>query len=200
MDSSIKQVPRKRVRFRIAAVPRRVLFPKVFPEVPGVKRQYPGAREGGFLAGYLNKLSARPQKQRAFLGLLSTLLDVEQMVLTTRRWKRAFWKLVEKIDRQGSARVTEDGLVIPPTSDEGKAALAALLLYRHHRLRQIQRCLHCRTWFYAHLERQRFCSDRAKRCQWKHYHSPAWRKRNRERNRKHQRAYRERTFVKRGKR
>ena len=181
------------IRFRIVAVPRPVLF----PEVPGAKRQYPGAREGSFLAGYLNQLSVLPQKQRAFRDLLSPLQRFERGIFLWRALERAGSKLEGNIDRRGLPHVTEDGLVIPPTSDEGKAALAAILLYRQIRLSCIRQCLHCGTWFYAHLERQRFCSDRAKRCQWKHYHSLEWRKQNRERNRKHQRAYRERLFGKR---
>ncbi len=182
------------IKFRIVAVPR----PMLFPEVPRAKREYPGALEGSFLAGYFNQLSARPRKQRAFRDLLSPLLEVERRPdFSLRALNRAYTKLEGKIDRQGLPHVTEDGLVIPPTSDEGKAALAAILLYRQFRLGRIRQCLHCGTWFYAHLERQTFCSDQAKRCQWKHYHSPEWRERNRERNRKHQRAYRERLFGKR---
>ena len=159
MASYTKQVPGERIRFPTA--------PMLFPEVPGAKRQYPGARQGNFLVGYLNRLS--PQKQVAFLKGLSRLVKP----------------------------FVEGGLAIRPTSDEGKAALAALILADESRLSRIRPCLHCRTWFYARQERQRFCSDRAKRCQWKHYHSPEWRKRNREQNRKHQRAYRERLFGKR---
>ena len=196
MVSNTKQVPKERLRFRIVAVPR----PKLFPEVPGAKRQYPGAQEGSFLAGYLNHLSARPRKQKAFCDLLSPLLEVGRPDFSLRaleRLERAYAKLEGKIDRHGLPHVTDDGLVIPPTSDEGKAALAAILLYRQIRLDHIRQCLHCGTWFYAHLERQTFCSDQAKRCQWKHYHSPEWRKQNREQKRKHQRAYRERLFGKR---
>lgn len=208
MVSGTKQVPRKRVvetfqirgfKFRIVEVPSWMLFPEVFPEVHGAKRQYPGAEEGSFLAGYLNRISARPQKLRAFCRLLFPLMKFERGAFSLRGLHRVYVTLTKKIDRQGSAHPipTQDGLVIPPASDEGKAALAAVLLYRQFRLSCIRQCLHCGTWFYAHLERQRFCGNRAKRCQWKHYHSPGWRKRNRERNRKHQRAYRERLFGKR---
>jgi hypothetical protein len=205
MDSYTKQVPsgfRITPRGRIVAVHR----PMIFPEVLGAKRQYPGAQEGSFLAWYLNQLSARPRKQKAFYDLLSPLMEVERppdfsMRTIGRAIDRAlhgaFPKLAAKIDRQGPPSITEDGLVIPPTSDEGKAALAAILLFKEVRLHRIRKCLHCGTWFYAHLERQTFCSDRAKRCQWKHYHSPDWRNRNRALNRKHQRAYRERLFGKR---
>jgi hypothetical protein len=203
MVSYTKQVPQdvvnitfrgKRISFGIVEVTPPILFPKV----PRAKREYPGAQEGSFLAGYFNQLSARPRKLRAFRDLLSPLLEVERRPdFSMRALNRAYPKLEGKIDRQGLPHVTEDGLVIPPTSDEGKAALAAILLYRQIRLHRIRQCLHCGTWFYAHLERQAFCSDKAKRCQWKHYHSPEWRKRNRKRNRKHQRAYRERLFGKR---
>lgn len=202
MVSHTKQVPRNGIRItprgRIVAVHR----PMIFPEVLGAKRQYPGAQEGSFLAWYLNQLSAWPRKQKAFCDLLSPFMEVERppdfsMRSIGRALDRAYPKLEAKIDRQGFPHVIEDGLVIPPTSDEGKAALAAILLFKEVRLSRIRRCLHCGTWFYAHLERQTFCSDRVKRCQWKHYHSPEWRKRNRELNRKHQRAYRERLFGKR---
>lgn len=159
MASHTKQVPGERIRLPIA--------PRLFPEVPGAKRQYPGERQGNFLAGYLNRLSR--QKQEAFLKGLPRLVKP----------------------------LLKGGWVPRPTSDEGKAALAFLVLSDESRSSRVRRCLHCGTWFYARQERQRFCSDRAKRCQWKHYHSPEWRKRNREPNRKHQREYRERLYGKR---
>lgn len=209
MGSNSKQVPHEQIRLSVAdralfgtlAVPR---SGALFPEVAGAKRQFPGAPEGSFLAGYLNELSARPKKQRALVDLLVPLLKVERIrkgkaveSFDRREAIRAYARLKRKIDRKGPARLSTDGLVIPPESNEGKAALAALLLSGDSRLTRIRQCLRCGTWFYAHLERQLFCSDPEKRCQWNYYHSPEWRKKNRERNRKHQRAYRERLFGRR---
>jgi hypothetical protein len=168
--------------------------------VAGAKRQYPGAAEGTYLASYLNELSAHPEALKAFMELFSPLMKFHQRIQQNMKNQRtggmggpfperdllkAYAKLQKKIDRKGLARLTEDGLVIPPATAEGRAALAVLLLYPELRLLRIRQCLHCGVWFFAHLERQVYCSDAAKNCQWKHKHSPEWRKMYRERTRKY---------------
>jgi hypothetical protein len=179
-----------------------------FVEVAGTKRRYPGAAEGTYLAAYLNELSGRPKAQKAFTELVSPLQKFERRMKQLKKGERLdepvdsyterdvwipYAKLQKKIDRRGLARITKDGMVIPPESSEGKAALAALLLYGEFRLTRVRRCLQCKKWFFAHLERQMFCGDLKKRCQWKHFHSPEWRRKNRE----HQQQYRDRVFGKR---
>lgn len=203
MVSETKQVQRKQPR--LSAGDRKLLGTLVspsgpFPEVAGAKRQYPGVAEGTYLASYLNELWARPKAQKAFADVVYPLVNFERRLkgkpaepYTELDPMRAYAKLQEKIDRRGRARVTKEGLVIPPESSQGKAALAVLLLYQEFRLTRVRQCLQCGQWFFAHLERQLFCGDLEKKCQWKHYHSPEWRKKNRE----HQRKYREGLFGKR---
>jgi len=209
MGRKSKQVPQKGISAADRALLGTLVYPSgPFPEVVEAKRQYPGAAEGTYLASYLNELSAQPEAQKAFTELVSPLQKFEQRMkrlkkgeptdrptepYTERDLMRAYAKLQQKIDRQGTARITKDGLVIPPISSEGRAALAVLILYQEFRLTRVQRCLQCGKWFFAHLERQMFCGDLEKRCQWKHYHSPEWRRKNRE----HQRKFRERLFGKR---
>lgn len=211
MASDTKQVQQK---LRRLSAGDRALFGTLvspsgpFPEVAGAKRQYPGAAEGTYLASYLNELSARPRTQKAFTDLVSPLQEFEQRMKQLMKGEpadrsgkmhteREVWipyaKLQKKIDRRGLARITKDGSVVPPESSEGRAALAALLLYSEFRLTRVRRCLQCQKWFFAHIERQMFCGDLKKRCQWKHFHSPEWRRKNRE----HQQQYRERIFGKR---
>jgi hypothetical protein len=210
MVKETKQVPRKQSRLSAAE---RALFGTLvapagpFPEVVGTGRQYPGAPEGTYLASYLNELSARPKAQRVFTELVSPLQKFERSMKRIKKGERAdgpvdayterdIWipyaKLQKKIDRRGSVRITKDGSVIPPESSQGRAALAVLLLYQEFRLTRVRRCLQCGKWFFAHLERQLFCGDPERKCQWKHYHSPEWRRKNRE----HQRKYREGLFGK----
>lgn len=201
-----------------------LLEPKgpLFPKVAGAKRDYPGEPEGAYLASHLNGLS-RVQRKRFWLPALDAMQQLEMIpkrLASLRSWNlddledlereinrqldlyfgKAFItqaKLKRKIDRRGPAKLTNEGLVIPPDSAEGKAALAALLLERDRRLLRLRHCLNCSDWFYARFERQLFCSNPQKNCQWNHYHSPQWRKKHREQNRKHQRAYRQRTFKRR---
>jgi len=210
MVRMIKQVQRK--QSRLSATDRALFGTLVspsgpFPEVVGARRQYPGATEGTYLASYLNELSARPKAQKAFTELISPLQKFERRMKQLKKGEpaegpldayteRDVWipyaKLQKKIDRRGLARITKDGSVIPPESSQGKAALAVLILYQEFRLTRVRQCLQCRRWFFAHIERQGFCGDPQKKCQWKHFHSPEWRRRNRE----HQRKYREALFGK----
>jgi hypothetical protein len=216
MASRTKQVPQKWTR--LSPGDRALIVTLVspsgpFPDVTEAKRRYPGATEGTYLASYLNELSARPETLKAFTDLVSPLMQFQQRIkqnMTNQRTAgtggpspernllKAYASLKQKIDRQGLARLTKDGLLVPPATAEGKAALAVLLLYDELRLPRLRQCLRCGDWLYAHLERQVFCSDAKKNCQWKHKHSPEWRKMYRERNRKHQRKYRERNPGRKG--
>ena len=216
MVSSTKQVPQKQARLsaRNRALIGTLASPSVpFPDVAGAKRRYPGAAEGTYLASYLNELSARPEAQKAFVELVSPLMEFEQRIQLNMKNQRtggmggpfperdvliAYAKLQKKIDRRGSSRLSKYGLVIPPATAEGKAALAVLLLYVERRLPRIRQCLHCRAWFFAHLERQVYCSDAKKNCQWKHKHSAKWRRMNRERKRINQQEYRKRNPGRKG--
>jgi hypothetical protein len=211
MVSNTKQVQQKHRRLSAGD---RALFATLvspsgpFPEVVGARRQYPGAAEGTYLVSYLNELSARPRTQKTFTDLVSPLQEFERRIKQLKKGERPdgpgdsyterdvwipYAKLQKKIDRRGLTRISKDGLVVPPESSEGKAALAALLLYGEFRLTRVRRCLQCKKWFFAHLERQMFCGDLKERCQWKHFHSPEWRRKNRE----HQQQCRDRIFGKR---
>jgi hypothetical protein len=208
VHTSTSQVQNKKLRkpsatdralFQVLRTPIKPLF----SERVGHKRKYPGAPEGSYLAAYLNELSARPSELKAFIDLLFTLIKT-QRAMQTQRFEtivaidaaRAYARLKGKIDRQGAAHLTASGLVIPPESRDGKAALAALLLYGNSHLTRIRQCRHCNAWFYAHLDRQVFCSDSGKKCQWNHYHTPERRKKYRQRNLRYQREFRNRRFAK----
>jgi hypothetical protein len=180
-----------RALFRTLAVPRRGML---FPEIPRARRQYPRELEGSYLASYVNGLTNKARK--AFLELLVPLWKVERVrnnqpveSFTRRDVMTAYARLKHKIDRRGAARITSYGLVIPPSSSEGKASLAALLLHEDWLISRLRQCLHCQKWFYARVERKKSCSTR---CQENHYHSPEWRKKNRERNLRDQREFRKR--------
>jgi hypothetical protein len=199
------QVPRKRARLSTAdlALIEFIAGPSgpVFPAVAGAKRRYPGTPEGSFLAAYLNELSAGPGKQKAFIKVLTPFWKEERgegPKVTKPRHVidalKAYARLKRRIDREGLARITKGGLVVSPKTNEGKAALAALLLYAEKRLSCIRQCHRCGSWFFAHLQRQVFCGDREKKCQWTHNHNSEWRKHYRERNRTYQRKYRKELF------
>ncbi len=89
---------------------------------------------------------------------------------------------------------------IEPVTPRGKAIFAVWKLILQGRIRRIRQCRHCGALFYARFEHQKFCSNPKTKCQWNHYHTSEWRKRHRERNRKHQQEYRKRLFTKGGKR
>jgi hypothetical protein len=171
------------------------------------KRQYSGEVEADHFLEHIGHLSRYPAKQESFLKLFRALLELEKVsgkkdVSAVRRiWpgaSRAYDKLFHII-RAGkwTTDVRREGLVLVPISREGVAALAVLLLSQQRRLNRIRPCLRCGAWFYARFNHQQFCNDPEKRCQWNHYHTPEWRKKHREQNKKHQRDFRERTFGKR---
>jgi hypothetical protein len=179
-----------------------------FEEFRSAKRRYPGEGEGNYLTAYLN----HSEPSAAFLKSLRVLQEVDQAkekkdVATIRRllkrgWAAAYRTFVDAVYRSTSKHpwnfdIHESGVIVQPKTPEGKAALAAMLLQGC--LLRIRQCLHCGMWFYARFKSQKFCANPETKCQWNHYHSLEWRKKNRARNRSHQRKYREGLFGKRGK-
>jgi hypothetical protein len=180
-----------------------------FQEPQGTRR-YPGESAGRYLAEYLNQASCSTNG-RALLRSVYVIQELAQAVdrhdvdavdrLRKRGLKFAYANLTSAINSAMSTRMSafdvhENGLIVQATTPEGRAALAVLLLEKQRRLTRVRQCLHCGSWFYARFKHQGFCNNPQKRCQWNHYHTPDWRKRHREKNRKHQRAYRERNFGK----
>lgn len=146
-----------------------------FEEPRRAKRRYPGEPEANYLLGYID--CSAPSKRREILKILGRFREAERD---------------QRESKTAPRRPT--GQAFRARSSELMAKFAMFLLYQQGRIARIRQCLHCRSWFYARFEHKRFCS---KRCQFAHYHTPEWRKKNRERNRKHQRAYRETLFGKR---
>jgi hypothetical protein len=173
-------------------------------------RSYPGQIEGDCVTQYLNDKSHVRADQNPFLESMAILWELSQATkdgdvpvidrLGKQRrgvsFARNYLASVARPTRLRDLRVTlhKEGLLLQPTTLKGQAAVAVLVLSQTGRVDRIRRCLHCRLWFYARFEHQRFCSDSAKQCQWRHYHSAEWRKKHRERNRKHQAAYRKKLF------
>jgi hypothetical protein len=183
-----------------------------FREPRQASRRYPDENAGKFLAEYLNAL---PLSKRVVwlesLGLIQALAEaaknrdvvtVHRLRMAKRGMKLAYEHLVKTATPASSIKrfeldVHEDGLIVHPVTPRAKAALAVLVLEKNSRIDRVRRCSHCEQWFYARFQHQKFCADPTKRCQWDHYHSPEWRKQNRERNKRHQRGYRDRLFGKR---
>jgi hypothetical protein len=178
-------------------------------------RHYPGEGAGRYLAKRLNRLPESSAERSVIMVALWTLRQYEQgersgdVLLCERLLKRRgfgspkFWFRhlyataaggFEKRSKVVIHGIHENGVVIQPSTPEERDAFAILSLRTKGRIERIRRCRYCRFWFYARFHHQLFCGDPAKRCQWKHYHSPEWRRKNRERNKEHQRAYRKRLF------
>jgi len=175
-----------------------------FPEDQGRKRRYPGEAKANYLLSYFR--SKKTRQQQLLMRSLRSLREVEAA------FKNGDVKAIHKLGPAGArahsllnkalarltrkqpfeATVNDAGLVLIPTTAESKAALAILLLNRSKRLNRLRKCLHCGEMFYARFPQQLFCGDAEKKCQWKHYHTPEWRKRNRDRNRRDQSEYRKR--------
>ena len=171
------------------------------------RRSFLGQAEGDCVTEYLNYLSRVGAKRHPFVRSLSVHQEYLQAVrrqdkAAMARLRKpgggadlAYYSLISaaKPKRLNQLQVTlsKDGLLIlQPATSEGKAAVALLALIQKARVDRIRRCPCCRTWFYARFKHQRFCPDPEKECQWSHYHSPEWRRKNRERNKKNQRDYR----------
>jgi len=174
------------------------------------KRPYPFRYQGECLALWLNHESRTTQRTL----LLTSVRVLQEMVrakknrdvtaidrLRKRRKGLNFaYEYLLSVVAAGAKRterfkgVHEEGLIFAPSTGDGEAALAALILEKENKIDQIKQCLHCKQWFYALFKHQRFCNDFEKKCQWNHYHTPEWRKKHREQNRKHQKEYRKRLF------
>jgi hypothetical protein len=179
-----------------------------FRELHETKRRYPGQVEGRNLAERLNQLSGSGARRDPLLQSVRVLLEIKKAQFNhdiaaidrLRKAKRGMkfaYKYLLGAAIAGSMRkllidVHEDGLILHPGTMEGKSALAALVLESTGRINRIKQCLRCRAWFYAKFKHQKFCPDANRKCQWNHYHSPEWRRQNRERNRRHQQEYRKR--------
>lgn len=179
------------------------------------KRRYPGENQGECLAARLNSLASAPVKQTPLLRCLHILKQFEQARKTKdvaaidrlrkhkKGWHFAYDFLIQAASRKNGRKprfrgLHEEGLIVGPVGPAAEVALAALLLHSENRLDRMKQCLHCLSWFYARFKHQSFCPDSKKKCQWNHYHTPAWRKQHREQNLKHQKAYRKRLFTKPG--
>jgi hypothetical protein len=177
-----------------------------FGQEKASKRRYPGEDEADYLLSYLSQF---PEKRKWLLESVHALQRLEEALLD-----KDFHAFVHRFSEEGGMEasrrlhsaikrskltggVTKHGLVVRPTTPEGKAALAVLRLKKLRRLNRIRQCRHCGDHFYARFDHQWFCPDPKKKCQWNHFHTPEWRQQHRrEQNRKHQRAYRERLFGK----
>ena len=177
-------------------------------------RQYPGETAGKYLVERLNRFSPKSRYGFAFTAGLLILRHYEQVEAkgdtVTRdqllrrkgfRNPKFWWDHLYSIASEMTVKkrkvvlhgIHEKGLVIEPSTPRGKDAFALLSLGAKGKLNRIRKCSHCKKLLYARFNHQWFCS---KKCQWDHYHSPEWRKQNRERNRRHQRRYRETLFGK----
>lgn len=190
-------------RIKTSIATGRLEHPPLFPKMANSKRQYPDEAAGRYLSWYLEHMP--PSIRKSCLKLMRPFLRLEkaqerQSVEAVKRvWSecRNTVRILEKAamrDRLEVVTFTSDGLLVRPTTLRGLAACAILALFDKYRMHRLRRCVHCRGWFYARFKHQQFCNDPKKKCQWKHYHTPEWRKRHRDQNRKHQQAFRERTF------
>lgn len=176
---------------------------RLFPKMVDAKREYPGEAAGVYLSWYLENM--RPSVRKTVLKRMRPFIRFEKAVERkdphaierAQRESKGAWDALLRAALRGRLEfegLSSDGLLVRPTTLRGLAACAVLGLFDRYRLRRMRRCIRCRAWFYARFKHQLFCNDLRKRCQWNHYHTPEWRKQHRERNRKHQQAFRERTF------
>jgi hypothetical protein len=147
------------------------------------KRRYPGELEAVYLLFYISTLP--PRKREAFLKLLHPPVESNAaMVNIEKQIKGGNW----------ACNFAKEGLVLLPTTNEGVASLGIFLLQAKGLLKRLRNCRNCGTLFFARSKRQAYCRDRNKKCQWNHYHSPQWRKKNRKRNRAYYKKYRKANF------
>jgi hypothetical protein len=152
-------------------------------EAPRPKRQYPGEVEARFLLAFIKSLS--PHKRSTFLKVLVPSRDRDPSMSALQK---------EIAGGKWALTVGKDGVVLLPTEPEGVAALAVFLLRQRNLLSRVRQCRQCSAWFYARFKHKKFCSVK---CQVDAYHTPRWRKRNREKNLRRQREYRKRLFGRR---
>jgi hypothetical protein len=183
-----------------------------FGPAPHSKRSYPGEREAQSVVRYLESAAAASKQGDIFRKLLRFLQRSEETLAKQRKQGSSFVdrfrtvlgaaEVLAKLGkflsgRKRAVEIVHNGIVFQPTTLQGIVALAVVYLFYQKGLHRFRQCLHCGAWFYARFRHQQFCIDEAKKCQWNHYHSPAWRKKHRETNRQHQRAFRDRRFGKR---
>ena len=165
------------------------------------KRKYPGEIQVTDLFAYLESLRLTPREFIRFLGFLVPLMEWASAP-SRPRWDRnvqeAFDELRDEILGEIGAeqKLTFRGgrVLAQPVSLRGKACFAVAQLLSEGNLGRIRLCRHCKKLFYGRFKHQAFCT---KTCQEADYHTPEWRKKNRERNKRHQREWRERLFGKR---
>lgn len=176
------------------------------------KRHYPGEVQGSYLTEHFNSASHSRAKQNSLSESVYILQEIA-VEMKRRSVPKNLGRLRERIrfaeeylvdealsglrkhfKNRWALGIHKDGLIVKPTTLEARAAMAALWLAENGRIDRVRQCLHCRAWFFARFKHQVFCRDRKKMCQWNHYHTPEWRRQHREQNKKHQRAYRQRTF------
>jgi hypothetical protein len=177
-------------------------------------RQYPGDTAGKYIVERLNRMSETSPYRTALFGGLLILRQYEEaeakgdtvtrdQLLRRKGFRnpKFWWDLLYSTAAEPNVKkrkisihgIHEKGLVIQPTTTRGKDAFALLSLGAKGKLNRVRRCSRCKDLFFARFSHQWFCS---KKCQWDHYHSPEWRRQNRERNKGHQRSYRDRYFGK----
>jgi hypothetical protein len=161
------------------------------------KRTYPGEFLAESLFTYLDCLRATPKELVEFFRLLLPLLHWSHVegVPWKGKAQEAFDELQDEIFHEvaesGKLSLQSGRFVVEANSPRGKACFAIFQLLLEGKLSKIRNCLQCKAYFYARFKVQMFCT---KKCQEANYHSPDWRKKNRERNRKHQKEYRGRLF------
>src|SRR5579862_4938904 len=177
-------------------------------------RHYPGETAGRYIVERLNRMSETSRYRTAIFGGLLILRRYEEVVakgdtvtrdqLLRRKsfrnpkfWWNSLCSIAGEVDVKRRKvmlhGIHEKGLVIEPATVRGKDAFAILWLCEKGKLNRVRSCSHCKLLFFARFNHQWFCSTK---CQWDHYHSAEWRKQNRERNKGHQRKYRDRYFGK----
>lgn len=178
-------------------------MPNQTSQVHSGKRQYPGESEAEDIIAYL-RLLVRQLKEggddvireefKEFMKLIAPIIFSRRGESATLPMNDLVEEIVGEVVEHGSPKVSKRGVQFEAVSPRGKATFALLRLVQDGRLDRLRKCDNCRILFYARFKHQRFCNEASKNCQWKYYHSPEWRKRNRERNLQHQRAYRKRLF------
>jgi hypothetical protein len=176
----------------------------------GPIRKYPGEEAARNFLAYVDSQREFPGWQDKYLGLLRGLQRLDNEVeahgenpkwrlskKSREAWEEFGHELYDHALAVEPWRLDWDskrGFVMVETTERIDALLGLLELFGRRRLNRLRRCRHCSAWFYARFKHENFCIDPEKRCQWNHYHTPEWRKRNRERNRRQQREWRKRNF------
>ena len=186
-------------------------YPVFLKTDAGGRRHYPGEAEAMHIIREVSTFSGLPPKGKRHEALLESLRilrgyeeasntrNTRALAKVTRTTKAELERLRRTIlsSRSFALGIQRQGLVVQPLTNRGITAFALLSLFEQQKVSRLRQCLHCHAWFYARFKHQQFCrnpSDPFSKCQWNHYHTPEWRRQHREQNKKHQRAYRQRTF------